>query len=765
MAVSWFRKRSEPPPARDDRASIRDRAAALLREHRFREAADLLAGDPAALDAPGHAMLAAAWLGCGRSAEAIEAVDHAVALDEGCFEALEVKADIAIGARRFAEAVALLDRALDAKPGHAGCLRRMGVALLGGGNAVAARDLLERVVAGDPADAAAWEALGSARTTLGEPAGALDAWRKVYRLEMAPDAPRVAVAGNYPVVLSQSGRMSEALEAFGELLAVRPDPTAHYTYGMMLLKSGNFEAGWRHHEFRWMTRNFLPLRARFPWPHWSGQSLDGKKIVLVSEQGFGDTLQFIRYAKVLGDLGARVTVLARRELVDLVRTAPGVEAVLDMGDPIPPQDYFAYLMSLPRFLDTRLDTIPCEIPYLAAPTGLTRRWRAELRTSARKVAIVWSGDPRHALDRDRSLAFADMRALATLPDVKLYSLNKSPRSPADDALLRELGIEDLGPRTADFSQTAAILEAMDLVVSVDTAVAHLAGALGRPTWLLVSAHTDYRWFEAREDSPWYPSMRILRRRSGESAAGFIERVAADLREPDAIQRVRPPAPWAPTPVSVPSALADIAIVSDGQLQYLPDEGAEALSLARYGEWKRPQADLALRLVSPDSYVLDVYPGIGAHSVRMAAALDARGHFMAFEPRKLERQVLRNNLAVRGIVDVTLLDDDGTGVPDIDGWRLGRLDVMKIGARADPGAVLRSAQETLWRLRPRIVMEADRSGGGESVLEATGYRLHRFEFPLFEACNIAGCPDDAFPGERYATVVAIPEESPWELPEQ
>ncbi len=320
----------------------------------------------------------------------------------------------------------------------------------------------------------------------------------------------------------RQGQNREAIACYRQALERRPEwPEAHLSLGHTLLVEGDFEPGFEEMEWRWRLPG-VSLQP-FEQPLWAGEPLAGKRILLWAEQGFGDTIQFVRFAAEVKRRGATVLLECQPALARLMRSAPGVDEVVSFGSPLPAFDAHAPLQRLPRILRTTLETIPAEVPYLRTEAALVKRWRERLAPyPGLKIALVWSGNPRQASNRSRSLAPELLAPLAAIPGLCWFSLQKEGGTAGLGA--------DLGPELTDFSEAAAALEALDLLIAVDTAVAHLAGALGRPVWVLLSRPTDYRWLMEREDSPWYPTMRLLRQIRAGDWAPVVARLERALRE-------------------------------------------------------------------------------------------------------------------------------------------------------------------------------------------------------------------------------------------
>jgi tetratricopeptide (TPR) repeat protein len=325
------------------------------------------------------------------------------------------------------------------------------------------------------------------------------------------------------------GKQEEAAVCCEQAIRLKPDyADPHYVLAQDRLREGNFAEGWPEYEWRLRIKGFPTYHG--PAPRWDGDPLEGKTILLLAEQGLGDTLQFIRYALQVQQRGGRVVVSSFTTLLPLLRTCPGIDHLLEAGEPLPAVDVHAYLLSLPWLLGSTVETIPARIPYLSADPGLVRYWREQLRAvDAFKVGVVWKGRPTHQQDCLRSVALREFAPLARLEGVRLVSLQVGPGQ-EDLAAQENLDVIDLGSRfdRDSFADAAATVMNMDLVITVDTALAHLAGALGVPGWVALSYHADWRWLRTREDSPWYPSMRLFRQPQPGDWPAVFGRITGEL---------------------------------------------------------------------------------------------------------------------------------------------------------------------------------------------------------------------------------------------
>jgi Flp pilus assembly protein TadD len=348
------------------------------------------------------------------------------------------------------------------------------------------------------------------------------ALRDQGRLEEAIDAYRKAVAlmANFPEAhnnlgnaLKDTGDMEAAIAASRQAIALKPDfAEAHFNLGIMLLVQGNFTDGWREYEWRWRTRDFIPSQRDFSQPVWDGRPFEGRTLLLHAEQGFGDTLQFIRYLPLVARRGARVIVECQEPVRRLVQMMSADLTVVARGRPLPAFDVHCPLLSLPHLFATDEANIPGNAAYLHADAAEAAAWRDRLadHSASLKVGLVWAGRPTHSNDRNRSIKLANFAPLARIPGVRFVSLQKGEAAAEAKSPPEGMELPDLTGELNDFADTAALIAALDLVIAVDTAVVHLAGAMGKPVWVLLPFAPDWRWLLNRNDSPWYPTMRLFR---------------------------------------------------------------------------------------------------------------------------------------------------------------------------------------------------------------------------------------------------------------
>jgi len=370
--------------------------------------------------------------------------------------------------------------------------------------------------------------LGAALQAGGHLVEAAAAFQNALALKPDYTAARVGL-GNLWIA---AGEHDKGIAAYRAALAVQPDfAEARFALATALLAGGKLDEGWAEYESRWQANRVL-IPDAFARRRWNGDELGGRRILLQTEQGLGDTLQFIRYVPLVAARGGRVLVQCQPQLLRLIGNQRHIEHAFTGSKELPSFDAYCPLLSLPRVFNTKLQTIPAEIPYLSADSTLLKAWQGRLagEPAALRVGIVWAGDPGHRHDRNRSLALGELAPLARIDGVRFYSLQKGEAARQAQAPPVEMRLTDWTGDLNDFADTAALIVGLDLIVSVDTAVAHLAGALGKTTWVLLPFAADWRWLLARQDSPWYPTMRLFRQSRPGAWDGPVNQAAAALGE-------------------------------------------------------------------------------------------------------------------------------------------------------------------------------------------------------------------------------------------
>jgi tetratricopeptide (TPR) repeat protein len=455
----------------------------------------------------------------------------------------------------------LLNRAVGVAPGTPNFRNNLGQVLAAQGQTEAAIAQYRQAIAVWSTYPEAWNNLGCALQASNQIIEAESSFRRA--LELRPDYPE----GHYNLgnVLRDSGRLEPAIDSFRRAIALRPNysdaignlgnalhfvgrydeavqhylsalsinaqnPSAHYNLGTTLLLRSDFEQGWAHYEWRRRVPAVAGMFRDFPQPRWDGKDLQGKRILIHPEQGLGDAIQFARFLPMVAQLNGRVILQCHRELLRLFAPMSGIHRIVITDEPVPEFDVHCPMLSLPLALGTTIGTIPSAVPYVQADEHGSARWRERLGAGdgRLRVGLVWAGSPLHPNDRNRSMTL-DMLLDAlkkSSSSVRFVSLQKGPGA----VQARQYpAIADWNTEFIDFAETAALIDNLDLVISIDTAVVHLAGAMGKPVWVLLPFVPDWRWMLDRTDSPWYPTMKLFRQpRAGDWSAPLAQ-VAQELR--------------------------------------------------------------------------------------------------------------------------------------------------------------------------------------------------------------------------------------------
>jgi tetratricopeptide (TPR) repeat protein len=474
----------------------------------------ILAADPRQPDAAN--LLGLILRGRGDMAAALDHIGRAVMVRGDVADYRHQLGETLRLAGRLEEAAQSFEQALRLSPGLPRAERQLGLVRAAQGDNAAAIVLLQRAYERQPRDTELLATLGDLHLGDCQPVQAAQFYRQA-----------VALGDRRPPLLSNFGLALTDIGEFAEALAIYRQPFPHNNLALTELLLGNFATGWQEYQWRLKVKGLDPLASAVTSPAWTGGDLAGRRILLYAEQGVGDVLQFVRYAPLVEARGGRVVLAVHPELRTLL--APLAELAPADGM-VRVREHIA-LLSLPFVFGTDLATIPGGTPYLRADPAAAAAWAARIASIAAgrlKVGLVWAGSPAHRRDRDRSLPLAAFAPLAAIPDIAFFALQKG-KAAADAAdPPAGMALADLGTALGDFADTAAAVTALDLVITVDTSVAHLAGALGKPVWILLSHVPDWRWLLERRDSPWYPTARLFRQPARGDWAPAIAEVAAAL---------------------------------------------------------------------------------------------------------------------------------------------------------------------------------------------------------------------------------------------
>lgn len=465
----------------------------------------------------------------GRAKEAEPIYRQVLALRPDNTDALYLLGLLTQSDGRFAESAELFHRAVAVDPYSVRCQMNLGLSLGGMGlgrteDAIAA---FRKAIELDPNVAEAWSNLGNELRTEGKFEEAMDCYRRALRLkENFPEA-----QCNLGVCLQETEpTLDGAIAAYEKSLEMQHDfALGHWNLGFARMLLGDFQRGLPELEWRFETRT-ISKRRQFPQPQWDGRDINGRTILIHAEQGLGDSIHMVRYLPMLAARGARIVLECPAPLVRLLQTAPGIERIIPAGRPVPTFDVHCPTLSLPLAFKTTLATIPAQVPYLWPDSDYLDLWKRRIGVGPdhRSIGLVWAGRPENRNDRNRSMRLEQFAPLAAARGVRFFSLQKG--AGAEQAKCPPAGMEliDLTAELYDFADTAAMIAVLDLVITVDTAVAHLAGAMGKADWVLLPRMPDWRWLLEREDSPWYPTARLFRQKTRGDWTEVMQRVAAAL---------------------------------------------------------------------------------------------------------------------------------------------------------------------------------------------------------------------------------------------
>jgi FkbM family methyltransferase len=644
----------------------------------------------------------------------------------------------------------------------------------------------QRAIRLQPSFPIAFNNLGNTQRQLRRLSDAVASYNRA--IELKPDY--VTAFKNKATTLVWEGHVEESLKTYEAALPLAPDDAEiHKHIGILRLLLGDYAGGWPEYEWRWKTKDLsLPAMEQ---PLWDGSSLDGKTILLTPEQGLGDTIQFIRYAAWLKEhYDCRVLFHCPRVLRELLATCEGIDEWVDnVADP-PRHDVYSPLVQVAGVLRHGLADFPARIPYLKAEPQHVEQWRKELAPyPGRKIGIAWRGSPIYHADRMRSFPLAEFGPLGKLKGLQLFSLQKGKGSEELETIVGRLDIVDLGKRvdetTGAFIETAAVLKNLDLLITADTSVAHVAGALGVPVWLAVSNVADWRWLNTGETTVWYPSMRIFRQSTQGGWAGVFERIAAALEKEFPDLESKHYRDYRLTG----SGFNQLTRAKDGLVLYNRHDTFVGRSIERYGEFSPGERELFAQVIKPGAVIVEAGANIGAHTLLLSRLAGEKGAVFAFEPQRLAFQTLCANVALNSLTNVYCRDqalgeapgtirvptldpnrDNNFGglalggaagevasVITLDSLNLKRCDFLKVDVEGMELAVLKGAAQTIARQRPILYVENDRRERSPELLEhllSLGYNLFWHTPALFSGDNYFRNPTNDFGNVVSINVLAI-----------
>ena len=561
-------------------------------------------------------------------------------------------------------------------------------------------------------------------------------------------------------VLKDTLRFEEAIMCYERAIALRPDyADAHLNLGCVLLQHKNWQRGWQEYEWRWKVLNLIPI-SKVDLPRWLGESLVGKRILVVAEQGNGDTLQFCRYLPILRQLGAEVYMRCPPEVSALISRIAGADVHITTElIPMPVCDYYAPLMSLPILLGSSYDSIPNEPYFQAEPR---RRAYFAQKLGARKgklrIGLIWGGNPEQMDDHHRSGKLDELREMLDMPGIRWISIQKGPHQA--ELLNDSYPIEDWGGELESFDDTAALMQELDGVVSVCSSPLHLAGALGVRTIGMLCWASDWRWQREISTTPWYPSVTLVRqpqRNDWKSIAAQVKAIVSTWKAAPAKRTKK-------LSVATKPASTIRAVTELGQIDLFLNDLFLTPTLLAHGQYCQGEIHLLSRFIKPGAVIIEAGGNIGAHTLPLSVLVGEKGKILSFEPQVEANHLLRSNVELRNLKNVEVYDQalsDRTqtlymerpsyekiwntgslsvhyelGEPieavTIDSLELEKLDLIKLDVEGHELKALVGAENTIKRLRPVIFAEDDRPSEGYELrkfLLKMGYRCYRHRATL------------------------------------
>lgn len=474
-----------------------------------------------------HSNLAEAHRKMGNLEAAEAECRQAIALNPQLAPAHANLGTILIDRQQPQDAEAALSKALEINPNLPGALSAMTAVSVGLGKIDQAIEHGQRAIAAAPGDAVAHNNLARAL----ELAGDLEQAETHYRRGVELDPQNADVQANLGEIVRQRGDILQAVQWWRKAIAIHPNHSrAGWALALGLLTLGEYDEGWKLYARRFEFGQAAESRREYSVPHWTGQDLTGKTILLYPEQGYGDVIMFSRFVDVLANKGARVLLQAQPEMVGLMKNVQGVSQALGSGEPLPPFDFHQSLLTIPSVIGLRTDTIPATVPYIHVEPAQREAMAKHMAvdSSKRKIGLVWAGRTDSTERGKRPIPLRLLEPILQLPGVTFFSLQLGSAASQLSQVSTSMPIVDLSSHLHDFADTAAAISNLDLLISVDTAAAHLAGAIGAKVWTLLPFAADFRWFLDREDSPWYPTMRLFRQRHRGDWDEVISRVRDEL---------------------------------------------------------------------------------------------------------------------------------------------------------------------------------------------------------------------------------------------
>jgi len=466
--------------------------------------------------------------------DALENYNKAIQLDSGYMEAYYNRGVVLQDLGRSHEAISSYNKAIQLNPDYARSYNSLGTVLYESGDFNEAIDNYNKAIQLNPDYAEAYNNLGAALQSLGKLNEAVNNYNKAIQLKPYSSE----LQNNIGVVFQKLGKFDKATSNYNKAIQLKPDDVeAHFNLGLLLLLQGNFKDGWEKYEYRCRDKNYSIPIHNLTQPQWDGSALKGRTLLIYVEQGLGDTFQFSRYLHHIKKDGGSIVFMCQSTVIDFYRGNDSgwdiyIDKVISADDPLPHFDLHISLMSLPYIMDTNINNIPQGVPYIKTRQDMAHSWKLKIKKehikNIIKVGLVWQGSKTHKNDHYRSIPLECFSSLLELDKVKLFSLQRGFGQEQIAKNNFENNIIDWSSNFGQYINTAALIENLDLVISIDTSIVHLAGAMGKPVWVLLEAVPDFRWMLDHEDSPWYPSAKLFRQQDQGNWETVISKVKKEL---------------------------------------------------------------------------------------------------------------------------------------------------------------------------------------------------------------------------------------------
>ncbi len=579
----------------------------------------------------------------GHLEKAAECYQRAISVKNDYFQAYNNLGNVFFRQGRFDDAALSFQKVLSLKPDYFGAYYNLGLVYSQQGQLDTARKYYQQTILLNPDFYSAYNNLGNVYLQQDQ----LETSAKCYQQALFLKPDHYEACNNLGNVFFHLGKLKEAEDCYEKVLSLNPDQDFCYRVymhqGLLFLLSGRFKEGWEKYEFRYHLPEFKYLQKIHL--KWDGSVMPGKTILVRYEQGFGDTIQFIRYLPLVKKRCGKLIFVCQRQLKSLFKAFPGIDQMLTKYPEKEEElEYHSAIsmMSLPGIFKTDHDNIPADIPYIFPDKNISSEFQKKISSDKLNIGLVWSGNPKYKQDCKRSVPLSEFAPLAKISGINFHSLQVGNQAKEIRYSPDGMIIYDWHERLHDFADTAGLIANLDLVITVDTSVAHLAGAMGKPVWTLLPFVPDWRWLMNQEDTPWYPTMRLFRQPHHGKWKPVIEKVAEELAlfssSRSSLNLKNPPTATCHLPPA-PRKILNLKECRHGQMLYIRNDIYIGRSLDLYSEFSEGEVILFRQLIKKGDVVIEAGANIGAHTIAIAKIIGPAGKIIAYEPQRFIFQIL------------------------------------------------------------------------------------------------------------------------------